>query len=186
MAVRSFRDLEVWQVAHELTLAVYRVTATFPKQEIFGPTSQVRRCVASVPANIAEGWGRRSTKDYLHHLAIANGSLEESKYFLLLARDLAYLSNEDHDEVELLAQRIASMIHGLEGALKKRMATQTGAVDRVEPTEIPAPSEPSLRRTQQPDSRNPQTANRIPVAQAQSPKPGIRSPIPATRSPQPE
>ena len=162
MAVRSFRDLEVWQIAHELTLAVYRATAVFPKHEMFGLTSQLRRSAASVPANIAEGWGRRSTKDYLRHLSNANGSLEESRYFLLLARDLSYLAGEQSEEMEVLATRIASMIHALEGALQKRMAVRADAVDRTERPEIAANGVPS-------QSRNPQ--------------PGARGPIPATRNP---
>lgn len=176
MAVRSFRDLEVWQVAHELTLMVYRATASFPKQEMFGLTSQLRRSVASVPANIAEGWGRRSTKDYLRHLSIANGSLEESRYFLLLARDLSYLADEQYDEMEVLAKRIASMIHGLEGALRNRMAVQADAVARPSPAEVPMHNEPSRSRTEQPDSRSPQPAT-------SDPQPATRSPQPATRNP---
>lgn len=155
MVVRSFRDLEVWQISHELTLVVYRETAAFPKHEMFGLTSQLRRSIASVPANIAEGWGRRSTKDYLRHLSIANGSLEEARYFLLLARDLSYLADEQYDEMEALATRIASMIHALEGALQKRMAVRADGVDRAERPEITASGVPSEPRDPQPVARNP-------------------------------
>lgn len=155
MVVRSFRDLEVWQIAHELTLIVYRATEALPKHEMFGLTSQLRRRVASVPANIAEGWGRRSTKDYLCHLSIANGSLEESRYFLLLARDLSYLADEQYDEMEVLAARIASMIHALEGALLKRMAVRADGVDRTERTETTANGETSQPRNPQPAARTP-------------------------------
>jgi four helix bundle protein len=134
MAITRFRDLEVWQVAHELTLSVYRATVTFPKQEMFGLTSQLRRSAASIPANIAEGGARRSTKDYLRHLAIANGSLAESKYFLLLARDLSYVNGETYSELEKLTNRIGAMIVSLERALRKRLAPQGQTADQIAPS----------------------------------------------------
>ena len=90
MPLKKFTDLDLWKVAHQLSLTVYRLTCRFPKQEVYGLTSQMRRCAVSVPSNVAEGWGRRSTKDFLRHLAIANGSLEELRYFLILAGDLDY------------------------------------------------------------------------------------------------
>lgn len=89
--VRSFEDLNVWQESQQLAVEVYRVSKTFPKDEIFGLTSQLRRAVASVSANIAEGFGRSTVKDKLNFLSIAYGSLLETKNFIYLAEKLGYL-----------------------------------------------------------------------------------------------
>ena len=123
MPLKAFTDMDVWQVAHQLNLTVYRLTNPFPKHEIYGLTSQMRRCAVSVPANIAEGWGRRSTKDFLRHLSIANGSLEELRYFLMLAKDLEYCSQADIDEPNSDINRIGAMIAALERSLRKRLAS---------------------------------------------------------------
>ena len=88
--VRTFKDLLVWQKAHQLALAVYRLTAGFPKQETYGLSSQMQRAVVSVSANIAEGFKRRGPADKARLLNIAQGSLEESRYYLILAQDLGY------------------------------------------------------------------------------------------------
>ncbi len=89
--MKDFRDLEVWRKAHELTLAVYRNTETFPKHELFGLTSQMRRCSASIAANIAEGCGRSNNGDMHRFLQNAMGSAVELDYHVLLAADLGYL-----------------------------------------------------------------------------------------------
>jgi len=115
--------MDLWQVAHELSLTVYRMTNQFPKHEIYGLTSQMRRCAVSVPTNIAEGWGRRSTKDFLRHLSIANGSLEELRYFLILATDLEYCSEDGIAEPKSDVDRIGAMIAALERSLRKRLAS---------------------------------------------------------------
>jgi four helix bundle protein len=86
--MQDFRDLKVWQCAHQLTLAVYRTTASFPPEERYGLTSQLRRSAASVPANIAEGRGRGTDGDFGRFLRIALGSATETEYHLILARDL--------------------------------------------------------------------------------------------------
>jgi four helix bundle protein len=87
---RTFKDLLVWQKAHQLALAVYRLTASFPKQETYGLTCQMQRASVSVAANIAEGFKRRGVADKARLLNIAQGSLEECRYFLILAEDLGY------------------------------------------------------------------------------------------------
>jgi four helix bundle protein len=87
---RNFQDLLVWQKAHTLVLGVYQMTAAFPKYEIFGLSSQMQRAAVSVPANIAEGFKRRGRADKARFLNIAQASLEESRYFLILAQDLGY------------------------------------------------------------------------------------------------
>lgn len=89
-AARCFQDLIVWQKAHQFVLAVYAMTKTFPKDELYGLTSQLRRSAVSIPANIAEGFKKRGKNDKARFLNIAQGSLEESRYYLLLARDLQY------------------------------------------------------------------------------------------------
>jgi len=89
-AARSFRDLMVWQKAHEFVLAVYRFTESFPEREKYGLAHQMRRAAVSIPANIAEGFGKRSQPEKARFLNIAEGSLEESHYYLILAHDLGY------------------------------------------------------------------------------------------------
>jgi four helix bundle protein len=90
VAARTFQDLVVWRKAHELVLAVYSFTATFPKKETYGLALQMRRAAVSVPANIAEGFRRRGKADKARYMNIAEGSLEESRYYLILAKDLGY------------------------------------------------------------------------------------------------
>lgn len=94
MAVKDFRELKVWQRSHELTLAIYRGTASFPKHELYGLTSQIRRAAVSVAANIAEGCGRGSDAEFARFLQMAMGSACELEYHLLLAKDLELLAAE--------------------------------------------------------------------------------------------
>jgi four helix bundle protein len=89
--MKNFRDLQVWGKAHVLALDVYRLTARFPREELFGLTSQMRKCSASIAANIAEGCGRRGNAEFHRFLQIAAGSASELEYHILLARDLGYL-----------------------------------------------------------------------------------------------
>ena len=89
-AARSFRDLLVWRKAHEFVLAVYAFTAGFPRQETYGLALQMRRAAVSVPANIAEGFRRRGKADKARYMNMAEGSLEETRYYLILAQDLGY------------------------------------------------------------------------------------------------
>ena len=89
--MRDFRDLQVWQKAHRLVLEVYAATRSFPTDERYGLTAQVRRSAASVPTNIAEGCGRDGERDLARFISIAAGSASETEYHLLLARDLEYL-----------------------------------------------------------------------------------------------
>ncbi len=125
--LKSFKELEVWQRAHALVLRTYRVTDSFPDREKYGVVSQVRRSAASIPANIAEGFGRRTTKELLQFLVTANGSLEETRYFLILSRDLGYLKDQDFKEVEVDCSSVAQMIAALGRSLKARLAGVHGA-----------------------------------------------------------
>ncbi|SRR5258708_3751866 len=103
---QRFQDLIVWQKSHQLVLAIYRVTRTLPKEELFGLVSQMRRAAVSVPANVAEGFKRRGRPDKARHLNIAQSSLEELRYYLILCGDLNYLKQgtnaEDVEEVARL------------------------------------------------------------------------------------
>lgn len=110
--VKTFQDIVAWQKAHELALLTYKLTEQYPKIEIFGLTSQSRRCAVSVPSNIAEGYMRKSRADCLHFYRIAEGSLEELKYQLLLARDLHYMSLDEYNTALLLAEEVGRLING--------------------------------------------------------------------------
>jgi len=89
-AARTFQDLLVWRKAHEFVLSVYRFTAAFPKHEMYGLSAQMRRAALSIPANIAEGFRKRGKADKARLMNVAQGSLEESRYYLMLAQDLGY------------------------------------------------------------------------------------------------
>src|SRR6266576_2410596 len=95
--MRDYTKIEAWRLADDLTVAIYERTRSFPRDEIYGLTSQLRPAAYSVPANIVEGASRESKKDYLHFLYIARGSLSETQYFLHLAQRLDYLSSEEAD-----------------------------------------------------------------------------------------
>ena len=114
---RDYTKIIAWQRAHRLALDVYRVSQCFPKAELFGLTSQLRRAAYSVPANIDEGSGRASKRDYLHFLSIAGGSLRETEYFLLLARDLGYLSGTQHQALEPAVNGAFAPLSGLQKAV---------------------------------------------------------------------
>ena len=118
MLIRSYRDSDAWRVAHEFTLQVYRLTASFPRDELYGLTSQLRRSAASVASNLAEGFGRRSKNELGRYCRIANGSLQEANYQLLLAKDLGYCAPEQQDELGALSERVGALIGGLERSLR--------------------------------------------------------------------
>jgi len=116
--MRDFRKIEAWQLADDFAVAVYEATKAFPKEEVYGITSQIRRAVTSVAANIVEGASRESAKGYAHFLQIARGSLAETQYFLHLARRLAYLDQELAAELEQAARRVFGCLHGLIQAVR--------------------------------------------------------------------
>jgi four helix bundle protein len=110
--------LQVWKLAHQLTLDVYRVSKDFPSSEKYGLTNQVRRSASSVPTNIIEGQGRQYKKEFIQFLYIAKGSLEEANYQLFLAKDLEYISNEEYLKLFELCTRIKMMLYKLIKSLK--------------------------------------------------------------------
>jgi four helix bundle protein len=116
----SFTELEVWQRAHQLVLEIYEETKSFPSIERYRLTDQLCRSASSVPANIAEGTGRNTLKEYVQFLYIARGSLEETKYHLILSRDLGYLSSEGFDKLLEGYNEVGRMLNGLINSLKER------------------------------------------------------------------
>ena len=108
--MQDFKKLKVWEKAHALTLAVYIATRTFPKEELYGLTSQLRRATSSIPANIAEGCGRNSGPELRRFLEIAMGSACECEYHLLLSRDLELLTTENHDQLHTQVSDVKRML----------------------------------------------------------------------------
>ena len=117
--MRDFRKIKAWQLADDLAVAVYDVSKSFPREEIYGITSQLRRAASSVAANIVEGASRESFKDYAHFLQIARGSLAEAQYFLHLAKRLSYLDETQSVQVEVLAKETFACLHGLILAVRR-------------------------------------------------------------------
>lgn len=113
ITIRSFTGLHAWQKAHRFVLLIYTMTKEFPKEELFGLTSQLRRAAVSISSNIAEGFSRFSMKEKAHFYSIALGSLTEVQNQLLIARDVGYLSSEEFNSLSLLSVDVSKLIHGL-------------------------------------------------------------------------
>jgi four helix bundle protein len=115
---KSFQDLIVWQKSHELVIKIYKTTKLFPPEEKFGLTSQMRRAAVSIPANIAEGFAKRSKKDKSNFYNIAQGSLSELNYYIILSKDLGYLREDsqllsDIDNIGRLLYKLWSSLNPL-------------------------------------------------------------------------
>ncbi|WBL14835.1 four helix bundle protein [Sutcliffiella sp. NC1] len=110
---QDINKLVVYQKAHKLVLAIYKITKSFPKEEQFALTSQMRRAAVSVPSNIVEGKARGSVREYKRFLLMARGSLEELKYQILLARDLKYIDEVNYSHLLSLANEVGKMLNGL-------------------------------------------------------------------------
>ena len=119
--INRFSDLTVWQKAHEFTLATYRLTEKFPRSEQYGIVSQLRRSSASVSANIAEGFGRRTTKELLRCLQISRGELEEARYFFILSRDLGHISLAEFEDMNVRCDSVGQLINALGRSLKEHL-----------------------------------------------------------------
>jgi four helix bundle protein len=111
--MQNYKDLMVWEKAHEFTLKVYEVTKTFPKDEIYSLTNQLRRSASSIPANIAEGCGKNSQADFANFLNIGLGSANESEYYLLLSKDLLYLKPDAFESLNKIINEIKAMLIAL-------------------------------------------------------------------------
>ncbi len=120
--VRSFRDLEVWQRSMELTVMVYRLTQKFPREEMFGITSQLRRAAVSIASNIAEGQGHLNTREFRQYLGIARGSNYELQTQMEIARSLGFGDQSLLDEAERISLRIGQMLSKLLSTLKAKLA----------------------------------------------------------------
>ena len=111
--MKDFRGLQVWHKAHQLSLEAYRATATFPRDELFGLTRQIRRSATSIAANIAEGCGRGGNAELARFLQISMGSATEFEYHLLLARDLEFLSSSDYERLNVQVTEVKRMLASL-------------------------------------------------------------------------
>ena len=120
--MEDFKDFKVWTKAHELTIVLYETTNTFPKQEIYGLSSQMRRAAASIGANIAEGCGRGSDAELRRFIQIARGSANELEYHLLLAKDLKFLEAGNFKELDTKVQEIQRMLASLAKKLSESVA----------------------------------------------------------------
>lgn len=111
--MQNYKDLKVWEKAHQFTLFVYETSKSFPKEELYALVSQLRRAASSIPANIAEGCGKNSPAEFAHYLNIALGSANESEYFLILSKDLKYIKQEEFENMALVINEIKAMLISL-------------------------------------------------------------------------
>lgn len=121
-AVKDYRDLIVWQKAMDLVEAIYHTTTAFPKEEIYGLTSQIRRAAVSIPSNIAGGNGRNTTRDYVHFLGMAYGSVKEVETQVLIAERLRYITSSRSNELVQMTAEVARLTSGLMNSLNRKLA----------------------------------------------------------------
>ena len=121
MHIQYYRDLLVWQKAMDLCVEIHNATLAFPRHELFGLSAQLNRSVVSVPSNIAEGHGRRTTPDFIHFLSITRGSLNEVETQLTLAMRYGYLQATDHDALLEYCGEVGRMLNGLIDSLERRL-----------------------------------------------------------------
>jgi four helix bundle protein len=127
--MRDYTKIDAWRFTDDLTVAIYERTRSFPRDELYGLTSQLRRASYSVPANIVEGSSRESKRDYLHFLYIARGSLSETQYFIHLARRLTYLTDAEAERLHTQTKQAFACLHGLIRAVESESSklTKVGA-----------------------------------------------------------
>jgi four helix bundle protein len=118
--LKNYKELKVWQKAYELCLKIYKTTNTFPKEERYGLTSQIRRAAVSIPSNIAEGYGRRTTGEYIQALYVAYGSQCELETQILLAGDLGFIKADDLEKLNKDVGDVERMLKGLIRSLEKK------------------------------------------------------------------
>lgn len=116
----SFKDLECWQKAHEFVLYVYHITKLFPEDERYGLTSQFRRAAVSIAANISEGYRKLSLADKLRFMNIAQGSLEECRYYIILSLDINYIDQDIHDKLQYMINGVSWKLNGYAEAIRKK------------------------------------------------------------------
>ncbi len=111
--IRNFTDLNAWKEGHELVLSVYKITKAFPKEEMFGLVSQMRRCAVSITSNIAEGFSRQSYKEKVQFYYISQGSVTELQNQLIISRDISLISREKFDTISLQLLKVHKILNGL-------------------------------------------------------------------------
>jgi len=116
--MQNYKDLKVWEKAHQFTLEVYEVTKTFPKEEVYSLTNQLRRAASSIPANIAEGCGKSTQAEFARYLNVSLGSANEAEYFLILSKDLKYLNEMPFNKLFTLINEIKAMLISLIGKVR--------------------------------------------------------------------
>lgn len=122
--MQNYKDLKVWEKAHYFTLKIYEITKSFPKEESYSLTNQIRRASSSVPANIAERCGKSSKKSFANYLNIALGSSNEAEYFLILSKDLGYLTQNNFDLLFRIINEVKGMLISLIGKVRvKKLPT---------------------------------------------------------------
>lgn len=115
---KSFKELIVWQKAHQLVLDTYELTKSFPKEELFGLTSQMRRAAVSFPANIAEGYRKRGKADKARFMNISEGSLDELTYYFILSKDLNYISQNQYEELNIKCNEVSKLLFAYAAAIR--------------------------------------------------------------------
>ncbi len=120
MALKHYQELIAWQKAMDLVTLAYEISAGFPREEMFGLALQIRRAAVSIPSNIAEGQGRKTTRDFIHFLGIAQGSLQELETQIIVADRLRYLNAETKAGLMELSCEVGRLIHGLVNSLKEK------------------------------------------------------------------
>jgi four helix bundle protein len=123
--MQNYKDLKVWEKSHQLTLKVYQLTLSFPKEELYGLTSQLRRASSSIPANIAEGCGKNGQNEFAHFLNISLGSANETEYFLILAKDLRYLDQSNFEQLFDNINEIKAMLISLVNKVRNKEPLKT-------------------------------------------------------------
>lgn len=113
MKLKSHKELVVWQKSMDLVVLIYELTSKFPKSELFGITSQMRRAAISIPSNIAEGWGRKSSKEYLQFMSIAYGSALELETQLILSKRLKLAEEQDFEKAETVLLEVLKMLNSM-------------------------------------------------------------------------
>ena len=119
--MKDFKELKVWRKAYEFSLSVYLITKSFPREEVYGLTSQLRRAAVSIGANIAEGCGRRSDGEFVRFLQIARGSSAEVEHHLLLARDLKFMPQSSYADLERKLSEVQRMLTSLVSAIQEKL-----------------------------------------------------------------
>ena len=121
MSIRNYRDLRVWQISMDMVETIYKITALFPKHELYGLVSQLQRCAVSIPSNIAEGHTKSHKKEYLQALSIAQGSLSELETQLEIAKRLSYISEQTLEQLLQTTSSLGKQLYALSNAIEKKV-----------------------------------------------------------------